>query len=68
MLEPLLRRTIPELLGVNLREELTKSFETHAADYRIAVSQLQLQDVSARDGYLTVRFDIALVANEAKAQ
>ena len=68
LLDPLLRRTIPQLLGVNVRDELTKMFQAHAPEYRITMSQLQLQDATAREGYLTVRFDFALVANESRAQ
>lgn len=66
LLDPLMRTQIPALLGVNLRDELGKMFQNHAPDYRITVSQLQLQDVAAREGYLTIRFDVSLTAHENK--
>ena len=65
LLDPLLRRQIPSLLGVNLRDELTRAFQSHTPDFKVTLSQLQLQDAVARDGYLTVHFDFAVIANEA---
>ena len=40
-------------------------FQSHTPDYKVTLSQLQLQDAVAREGYLTVRFDFAVIANEA---
>ena len=65
LLDPLLRQQIPSLLGVNLRDELTRMFQSHTPEYKVTLSQLQLQDAVAREGYLTVRFDFAVIANEA---
>ena len=67
LLEPLLRRQVPALLGVNLKEELAKTAQSHAPDFRMTVSHFQLRDAIARDSYLTVRFDFSLVATEGKA-
>ena len=67
LLEPLLRRQVPALLGANLKDEMAKTVQNHAPDLRMTLSQFQLQEASARDGYLTVRFDFSLFANEAKA-
>ena len=60
LLEPLLRRQLPELLGSNLRQELTRYLDGNIAEFRMAVTEFQLQHVTASDGVLTVRFDFAL--------
>ena len=60
LLEPLLRRQLPELLGSNLRHELARHLDGNIADFRMAVTEFQLQNVTAGDGILTVRFDFAL--------
>ena len=60
LLEPLLRRQLPELLGSNLRQELTRYLDGNIAEFRMAVTEFQLQNVTASDGVLTVRFDFAL--------
>lgn len=60
LLEPLLRRQLPELLGSNLRHELTRYLDGNIAEFRMAVTEFQLQNVTASDGVLTVRFDFAL--------
>jgi hypothetical protein len=60
LLEPLLRRQLPQLLGSNLRQELTRYLDGNIAEFRMAVTEFQLQNVTASDGVLTVRFDFAL--------
>jgi len=60
LLEPLLRRQLPALLGSNLRQEFARFLDASVADFRLDVTLFQLQDVSASDGALTVRFDFAL--------
>ena len=60
LLEPLLRQQLPSLLGSNLRAELGRYLEGSQSDFRMAVTQFQLQDVVANDGWLSVRFDFAL--------
>ena len=67
LLDPLLRRQVPALLGVNVRDELTRGLQNQAPDFRFSVAQLAMQEATARDGYLTIRFDLALVANDAKS-
>jgi len=62
LLEPLLRRQLPALIGSNLRGELTRHLESSIQDFRMAVREFRLQDVTASDGVLTVRFDFALNA------
>jgi hypothetical protein len=60
LLEPILRKQLPELLGSNLRQELTRYLDGNIAEFRMAVTEFQLQNVTASDGVLTVRFDFAL--------
>ena len=67
LLDPLLRRQVPALLSANLRDELTRGLQNQAPDFRFSVAQLAIQDATARDGYLTIRFDLGLVANDAKS-
>jgi len=62
LLEPLLRRQIPALLGSNLRSELSRYLDSNIADFRMLVKDFQLQDVTANDGVLQVRFDFSLQA------
>jgi hypothetical protein len=62
LLEPLLRRQLPALIGSNLRGEFTRHLESSIQDFRMAVREFRLQDVTASDGVLTVRFDFALNA------
>lgn len=62
LLEPLLRRQLPALIGSNLRGELTHHLESTIQDFRMAVREFRLQDVTASDGVLTIRFDFALNA------
>lgn len=66
LLEPLLRQQIPALIGLNLRDELTKLFQSHAPELKVTLTQFQLQEALARDGFLTVRFDFSLIANDGK--
>ena len=67
LLDPLMRRQVPALLSVNVRDELTRGLQNQAPDFRFSVAQLAMQEATARDGYLTIRFDLALVANDAKS-
>jgi hypothetical protein len=60
LLEPLLRQQLPSLLGSNLRMELGRYLEGSQSDFRMAVTQFQLQDVVATDGWFSVRFDFAI--------
>ena len=62
LLEPLLRRQLPALIGSNLRGELTRYLESSVQDFRMTVREFHLQEVTASDGVLTVRFDFALTA------
>jgi hypothetical protein len=62
LLEPMLRRQLPALLGSNLRQELARYLDATVADFRLDVTQFQLQDVSASGGALAIRFDFALHA------
>lgn len=64
LLEPLLRQQIPSLLGLNLRDELTRLLQNNASEFKVTLMQFQLIDVGARDGLLTVRFDFALQATK----
>ena len=67
LLDPLLRRQVPALLSANLRDELARGLQAQAPDFRFNVAQLAIQDATARDGYLTIRYELALVANDAKS-
>lgn len=60
LLEPLLRRQLPALLGSNLRNELARYLDSSIQDFRMTVRDFKLQEVSAQDGGLTIRFDFAL--------
>jgi hypothetical protein len=60
LLEPLMRRQLPSLLGSNLRQELARFLDATVPDFHLDVTQFQLQDVSAADGALSVRFEFAL--------
>jgi hypothetical protein len=62
LIEPLLRRQLPALIGSNLRGELSRYLESSVHDFRMAVREFRLQDVTANDGVLTIRFDFALSA------
>ena len=62
LLEPLLRRQLPALIGSNLRGEFTRHLESSVQDFRMAVREFRLQEVTASDGVLTVRFDFVLNA------
>ena len=62
LLEPLLRRQLPAMLGSNLRNELARYLDSNIAEFRMIVREFRLQDVSASDGTLQVRFDFALQA------
>lgn len=64
LLEPLLRQQIPLLLGLNLRDELTRLLQNNSSEFKVTLTQFQLIDVAARDGLLAVRFDFALQANK----
>jgi hypothetical protein len=64
LLEPLLQQQIPSLLGLNLRDELTRLFQNNSSEFKVTLLQFQLIDVAARDGLLTVHFDFALRANK----
>jgi hypothetical protein len=62
LLEPLLQRQLPALLGANLRTELARYLDSNISDFKMTVRDFRLQDVAAADGLLTVRFDFALQA------
>jgi hypothetical protein len=64
LLVPLLQQQIPSLLGLNLRDELTKLLQNNSSEFKVTLMQFQLIDVTALDGLLTVRFDFALQANK----
>lgn len=64
LLVPLLQQQIPSLLGLNLRDELTKLLQNNSSEFKVTLMQFQLIDVTALDGLLTVRFDFALRANK----
>jgi hypothetical protein len=67
LLEPLLRQQLPALLGSNLRQELGRYLDSNIAEFKMAVSEFHLQNVTATEGVLTVRFDFALQGMRRKA-
>lgn len=64
LLEPLLQQQVPKLLGLNLRDELTRLLQNNSSEFKVSLTQFQLIDVAARDALLTVRFDFALQASK----
>jgi hypothetical protein len=64
LLEPLLQQQIPSLLGLNLRDELTRLLLNNSSEFKVALVRFQLMDVTALEGLLTVRFDFALQADK----
>ena len=64
LLVPLLQQQIPSLLGLDLRDELTKLLQNSSSEFKVTLMQFQLIEVTALDGLLTVRFDFALQANK----
>jgi len=62
LLEPLLRQQIPSLLGLNLREEISKGLQNSGSPLKLALTEFRLLDVMVGTGMLTIRFDFALQA------
>lgn len=60
LLENFLSSSVPQVINVNLRQELTKILTANSPPYKVSLSRLELQGLTTERNALRLKFDFSL--------